>query len=45
LGEHGEGMRRRRLWKQVSLSVGAPLGNLGGGVHLLGTLIVGGLQK
>jgi hypothetical protein len=37
-----QGMYRRRLWKWVSLSVsvGALLGNLGGGFHLLGTLIV-----
>jgi hypothetical protein len=39
LGEHGEGMCRSRLWKRVSLFVGAPVGNLrGGGVHLLGIL-------
>jgi len=25
-----QGMGRRRLWKRVSLSVGAPLANLGG---------------
>ena len=33
-----QGMCRRRLWKNLSLSMGAPLGNLEGGVHLLGTL-------
>ena len=32
-----QGMCKRRLWKQASLSIGAPLGNLGG-VCLLGTL-------
>jgi hypothetical protein len=31
-----QGMRRRKLFKRVSVSVGVPLGNLGG-VHLLGT--------
>jgi len=32
-------MGRRRFWRQVSLSIGAPLGNLGGGgVHFLGTV-------
>jgi hypothetical protein len=33
-----QGTCRRRLWKRASLSIGAPLWNLVGGVHLLGTL-------
>jgi len=33
-----QGMCKRRLWKQASLSVEAPLGNLGVGVHLPLTL-------
>jgi len=31
------GMLRSRLWKRVSLSIRAPLGNMGGGVRSPGT--------
>jgi hypothetical protein len=33
-----QGMGRRRFWRLVSLSEGSPVGKLGSGVGLLGTL-------
>jgi hypothetical protein len=38
-------MFRRRFWKRVSLSIGAPLGNMGGSFYRELGEIVGGLWK
>jgi hypothetical protein len=42
-----QGMGRRRFWRQVSLSIGAPQGNLGGGSTFweLLEIVEGGLLK